>query len=70
MVRQRRSTLNRKFTSKGGIRMNTLLKEKEPSKLFAMANMRQLIQNSMKQKGLTSNEARKSLGIKRYEKQT
>ncbi|ADG81780.1 hypothetical protein Tfer_0988 [Thermincola ferriacetica] len=50
--------------------MNTLLKEKEPNKLFAMANMRQLIQNSMKQKGLTSNEARKSLGIKRYEKQT
>lgn len=41
-------------------------KREEP--LTCMSNIKNLIQQSMKEKGITPEQARKSLGIKRYEK--
>ncbi len=64
MVRHKKN----KLTSREGIRVSTLIKDKPTPKTSTMATMKTIIQNSMKQKGITSIEARKSLGIKRYEK--
>lgn len=41
---------------------------KEPKKLNVMANIRKIAQNAIKEKGLTEEQVRKSLDIKRYEK--
>lgn len=64
MVRYKRN----RQTLREGIKVNTLIKEKTTPKASTMAKMKTIIQKSMKQKGITSVEARKSLGIKRYEK--
>lgn len=42
--------------------------EKQAEPLTCMNDIKSLIQQSMKEKGINSKQARKSLGIKRYEK--
>jgi hypothetical protein len=38
------------------------------SNMECLAEIKKIIQDSMREKGLTATEARKSLGVKRYEK--
>jgi len=57
-----------KFTSKGGRQMSTLLKDKEPEKLTCMADMKKLVQNAVKEKGLTKEQVIKTFGLNRYAK--
>jgi hypothetical protein len=49
------------------IKMNTIV-EREPKTLDCLLHARSIIQKTIKDKGLTENEVRKSFGIKRYEK--
>ena len=45
-----------------------IIYDKEPVKLTPLAEIKRIIQNTMKVKGISATEARKSLGVKRYEK--
>jgi len=45
-----------------------MMVEKQAEPLTCMNDIKSLIQQSMKEKGINSKQARKSLGIKRYEK--
>lgn len=47
--------------------MAAILKD-EPQTLTIMSDIRKIAQKAMKEKGLTLNDVKKTLGIKRYEK--
>lgn len=53
--------------SKEEQRLSKIL-EKEPQKLHITETIRKIAKQSIKEKGLTEEQVRKSLGIKRYEK--
>lgn len=59
------SKLKVKLINKKGRCMGLSKKES----LTCINDIKSLIQQSMKEKGITSKQARKSLGIKRYEKE-
>lgn len=56
----------------GGMRMSVTVEryevEQHEKPMNCLRNIRELIQQSMKEQGITPEQARKSLGIKRYEK--
>lgn len=47
---------------------NNIILEKEPKTLDCIIKIRDMTQKTIKAKGLTESDIRKSLGIKRYEK--
>jgi hypothetical protein len=49
-------------------RCETLVKYEYKKPMTCVNNMKEIIQQSMKEKGITPEQARKSLGIKRYER--
>ena len=57
-----------KFTSVGGVKLDTLMKEKEPQKLACMANIKRIAQELIRKKKLTDEQIKESLGLRRYEK--
>lgn len=63
-VRIRLHSHNKVSTSK--VRWGRMQKQIEP--LTCVNDIKNLIQQSMKEKGINAKQARKSLGIKRYEK--
>ena len=54
-------------SKKGGIKMNVTLEK--PVVIAPMARMKQMAQEAMLKKGLTGNDVRKMIGIKRYEQE-
>jgi len=55
------------YISKGVIKMEMAIK-REDEELNVMSNIRRIAQKAIKDKRLTEEQIRKSLGIKRYEK--
>jgi len=50
------------------VRCKSLVKYEYKKPMTCINTMRDIIQSSMKEKGITPEQARKSIGIKRYEK--
>ena len=49
------------------VRCTTLMKYEYKKQMTCLNDIKVIIQQSMKEKGITPEQARKSLGIKRYE---
>ena len=57
-----------KFTSVGGVKLETFMKENQPQKLECMANIKRIAQELIRKKKLTDEQIKESLGLRRYEK--
>lgn len=64
---QEEKSILKKWVKKGRRRKFMSVAIEEPERINCMSNIRKIIQDSMKEQGITSKEARKALGIKRYE---
>jgi hypothetical protein len=67
-VRTRITRNTKTRNSRVRARCETLVKYEYKKPMTCINNMKELVQQSMKDKGISPEQARKSLGIKRYEK--
>lgn len=60
--------LKRVYSKKGGVFMESIVKEKEMEKLNLMANIKKIAQEAIQKKGLTEEQIILSLGMQKYDR--
>jgi len=71
IVRRSNTKSTKIFRKDVNLNMENIIKEDEydnNEKLTCIANIRNIVQNNIKGKGLTNKDIRKTLGMKKYEK--